>query len=174
MAVMQWVDAFVLDNARMDQTHHEYVDMLNALDEVADDVFAAGLNEFIAHTEAHFGQEDRWMKRTNFAPVNCHTSEHANVLEIMREVRRRVGEGDFEIGRRLIKELGPWFANHAETMDAALAYHVGAVGFDTTTEAFVGSLSEEARALLDTAPMTSCGTACGDAHEHGASGTPAA
>ncbi len=170
MAAMQWVDAFVLDNARMDETHREYVDMLNALDEAPEDQFMTGLDAFIAHTEAHFGQEDRWMKRTNFAPVNCHTTEHANVLEIMREVRRRVEQGDFDIGRRLIKELAPWFANHAETMDAALAYHVGAVGFDTTSESFTGGGNAEAQALLNAAPMTSCGTACGDAHEHGASG----
>jgi len=38
MAVMQWVDAFVLDNGRMDETHREYVDLLNTLDEAADGV----------------------------------------------------------------------------------------------------------------------------------------
>ena len=56
MAVMQWVDAFVLDNGRMDETHREYVDLLNTLDEAADEAFLAGLDAFIAHTEAHFGQ----------------------------------------------------------------------------------------------------------------------
>lgn len=163
MTVLEWNDALVLQNARMDDTHRVFVATLNALDAAPDDALAAGLDGFIADTIAHFGQEDRWMKRTNFAPENCHSAEHANVLEIMHEVRRRVGEGDIEIGRRLVKELGPWFENHAQTMDAALAYHVSAVGFDTTSEEFTGEPDAAARALLEGQPAASCGSACGEA-----------
>lgn len=168
MTLLQWDNAFVLQNARMDETHREFVALLNALGATDDARFITALDGFIEHTQAHFGQEDRWMKRTNFAPVNCHTTEHANVLEIMREVRRRVAEGDLEIGRRLVKELGPWFANHAETMDAALAYHVRAIGFDTACEDFVDAIDTSAQTLLDAAPMNSCGTACSDVRAHGA------
>lgn len=170
MAVLQWNDALELQNARMDETHREFVSALNALDEVSDAALAVGLDRFIEDTVAHFGQEDRWMKRTNFAPENCHAAEHANVLEIMREVRRRIGEGDIEIGRRLIKELGPWFENHAQSMDAALAYHVGVVGFDTTREEFTVEPDEAARALLEGLPAASCGSGCGDTS--GAGGRP--
>lgn len=167
MTILQWSEAFVLNNARMDQTHVEFVDMLNALGSVSDDALSAGLEQLLTHTRAHFDQEDRWMKRTNFAPVNCHTTEHANVIEVIEEVGRRVSAGDIEIGRRLVQELGPWFANHAETMDAALAFHVGAVGFDTTSETFASPPTEAGREMLAATPMSSCGTACSDHPHHG-------
>lgn len=166
MTVLQWNEAFVLNNARMDQTHVEFVDLLNELGEVSDDALAAGLERLLTHTQAHFDQEDRWMKRTNFAPVNCHTTEHANVMEVIGEVLRRVTGGDVEIGRRLVQELGPWFANHAETMDAALAFHMSAVGFDTANETFATPPTDEGREMLAATPLSSCGTACGDHSAH--------
>jgi len=43
------------------------------------------------------------------------------VLELMREVRRRVAEGDQAVGQRLAAELGPWFEHHAATMDTIVA-----------------------------------------------------
>ena len=43
------------------------------------------------------------------------------VLEVMREVRGYLQQGNYEVGRVLARELATWFKSHAATMDAMLA-----------------------------------------------------
>jgi hemerythrin-like metal-binding protein len=129
---MQWGERYELGIARMDDTHREFVEFCNALAVAAPEQFLDQLDAFAAHTQAHFDQENRWMEATNFPA--CHRAEHDRVLDVVREVRQRVAKGDTFLGRRLIEELAPWFDNHVDTMDAALAFYLKEIGFDTEAE----------------------------------------
>ncbi len=129
--LIEWSDSFVLGVDSMDATHREFVEQLNALGEAADAAMLDLLDAFIAHTDAHFARENQWMTGTGYPMTHCHLEEHEGVLSIMREVRGMVADGRFELGRVLVRELAPWFTNHAATMDAALALFVKARGLDT-------------------------------------------
>jgi hemerythrin-like metal-binding protein len=121
MSAFVWSSDFALGHEQMDLTHHEFVDLVNALAAATDAELLARLDEFLAHTEAHFAQELRWMKSSGFPPLHCHESEHIRVLEVAQEVRERVVAGDLEMARVLAREIPEWFRDHAATMDAALA-----------------------------------------------------
>lgn len=129
MPVMEWSDGLTLDVPAMDDTHREFVAMLNELADARDEQLLAALDRFIAHTDAHFTQENRWMHALPFPPVHCHQGEHDNVLGLMREVRRRVAAGELELGRALARELPEWFQLHATTMDAMLAQVIRLTGY---------------------------------------------
>lgn len=131
--LIEWSDSFVLGVEKMDETHREFVEQLNALGEVSDAAMLERLEAFIAHTEAHFARENRWMTDAGFPMIHCHLEEHEGVLSIMREVRGMVADGRFELGRVLVRELAPWFTNHAATMDTTLALFIQAQCFDTQT-----------------------------------------
>ncbi len=122
MALLEWTDALVLGEAQMDVTHREFVDCLNALGEADDGAIGPELDRFIAHSEAHFQDENERMAATHFPPSHCHLNEHEQVLKICREVRQMVADGKSHVGKVLAKELAPWFVNHAATMDSMLAY----------------------------------------------------
>lgn len=124
MPAMEWSDVFVLGVDKMDATHREFVDLVNALAAAADAEFLPRLDNFIAHTAEHFEQENRWMGELGFPAVHCHTSEHERVLNVVKAVRQQVEAGDIALGRRLAEELPPWFDNHAATMDAVLAHYI--------------------------------------------------
>ena len=113
----------------MDDTHREFVELLNRVAASPENGLLASLDEFIAHTEAHFGQEERWMEALQFPPLHCHQGEHANVLEIMREVRKRVACGETHLGRTLAEAIAEWFPQHATSMDTVLALFMAQVGF---------------------------------------------
>jgi hemerythrin-like metal-binding protein len=130
VAMLEWSKGLELGVDKMDATHREFVDQLNALAVVPDGEFLALLDEFIAHTVEHFEQEKRWMTQMPFPPLHCHTAEHDGVLEAMRETRKYVQDGRVDVGRVLARELGPWFASHAATMDAMLAHALKASGID--------------------------------------------
>ncbi|PTD95726.1 hemerythrin domain-containing protein [Pseudothauera lacus] len=134
MKLMQWSEQYELGVARMDDTHREFLAVYNALASAPAEDFVARLDDFIAHTETHFEQENRWMEKVDFP--GCHRAEHDRVLVVLRDVRARAVAGDSFLGRRLVEELPGWFDNHAASMDAALAYHLQAVGFDTDSEQF--------------------------------------
>ncbi len=129
--LVEWTEDLVLGVEKMDSTHREFVERLNALGVALDQTLLAGLDAFIGHTVEHFEQERRWMESMEFPPTHCHKEEHDGVLAIMREVRSMVAEGKFELGRVLVRELAPWFTHHAATMDAALALYIKANGIDT-------------------------------------------
>ncbi len=129
MPLLDWSPDFELGVPAMDETHREFVDLLNALADAPDAELLARLDDFVAHTDAHFAQENAWMAEIRFPPIHCHKGEHDNVLGVMREVRERVAGGQLELARVLARELPEWFRLHAATMDAALAQVIRAAGF---------------------------------------------
>ncbi len=124
MALLDWSDALVLGNEPMDDTHREFVALLNALGEGPEESALERLDAFIAHTEAHFEQENQWMREGNFPMLHCHSQEHDGVLMVMREVRKYYLEGKPQLVQVLANEMGVWFTQHAATMDAMLASYL--------------------------------------------------
>jgi hemerythrin-like metal-binding protein len=129
-----WSDALSLELDFMDDTHREFVDLLAATELADDDTVLACFEALIDHTDDHFGREDRWMKDTQFSSSNCHAMQHNVVLQVMREGLKRGKENaDLKTVRQMAHELGIWFPQHAQTMDAALALHLRRVGYDAET-----------------------------------------
>ena len=162
MTALTWTESLALQHTQMDATHQEFVGLLAATDAALAGPDAPLLLHFQAlvdHTVEHFAQEERWMQATGFAPENCHAAQHQAVLGVMQECALRAAatdEPDFEPLRVAVVELGSWFPQHAQFMDAALALHLQAVGFDPATGAC--SLAQPAEA----AARTGCGSqACG-------------
>jgi hemerythrin-like metal-binding protein len=129
MPVMNWNESLVLDEGVMDDTHREFIDLLNRLADAPAEQVLAVLDEFIAHTEAHFGQEQRWMEQMGFPPTECHVREHAGVMEISREVRNRAAAGETAFARVLAQGVAEWFETHAASMDRVLALYMKDRGY---------------------------------------------
>jgi hemerythrin len=120
-AAFEWDDRYLLGHRGMDQTHQEFVTLVNALLTVADPDFPAALAAFARHAQAHFDQEMRLMDQHGFPARDCHVGEHEQVLASVREVQAQVAAGDLAIGRELARALMDWFPGHADYMDSALA-----------------------------------------------------
>jgi len=131
MTRLIWSDALSLCLPAMDDTHREFVDLLAAVEQAGDDHVLAAWQMLVDHTVDHFGQEDRWMRETGFAPGNCHSTQHTVVLQVMREGTKRGAAGELNVVREMAQELADWFPSHAQNMDAALALHLKSVGYDT-------------------------------------------
>ena len=116
-----WEDRYLLGYAPMDDTHREFVDLVNALLTVDDDDLPAALEAFAVHAEAHFAQENGWMVAEDFPARDCHIDEHDKVLASVNELREQVATGEREIVRELALALKDWFPGHADYMDSALS-----------------------------------------------------
>lgn len=133
MPALEWSDALALDLPVMDDTHHEFVDLLAVVAAADDATLLAHWSALIDHTDDHFGREDQWMQNTGFSASNCHSMQHKVVLQVMREGLVRGRSGDLGVVRQMAHELGLWFPQHAQAMDAALALHLRGIGFDPLT-----------------------------------------
>lgn len=153
MPTLAWSDALALQQPQMDAVHHEFVQLLVATEAALQEpeLLLRRFDELLRHTVEHFGQEDRWMAATGFVPDNCHSFQHAAVLQVMRSVLGQARAGDFGPLRQAVGELAQWFPGHAQAMDAALAAHMRQVGFNPATGCCNAPLPEAA--------ISSCGSA---------------
>jgi hemerythrin-like metal-binding protein len=127
---LDWSPALELDMPMMDQTHEEFIALLAEVVRSPDDTLLTKWALLIDHTQEHFDREDHWMETTHFTSCGCHTTQHSVILAVMREGGKRGLAGELDLVRQMARELGPWFANHVQGMDAALALHLRSVGFD--------------------------------------------
>jgi hemerythrin len=116
-----WSDNFLLGYGPMDDTHREFVDLVNALLTCPDAEMAERLQRFAEHSENHFVDELKWMEATDFPATQCHADEHAAVMKSVREVQALVVDGNSKVARSLAQELARWFPGHAGYLDASLA-----------------------------------------------------
>ena len=130
MTTLQWSESMGVDMAQMDATHQESVQLLQAVQGADDARLMAAWEQLLAHTEAHFAAEDRWMQATRFAAGNCHTTHHKMVLDVLRQGLALGQAGDLAPIQQMAQELAVWFPQHADSMDAALAMHLKRVRFD--------------------------------------------
>lgn len=62
MTTLQWSEDMGVEMAQMDATHQECVALLQAVQGADDARLMAAWERLLAHTEAHFAEEDRWMQ----------------------------------------------------------------------------------------------------------------
>jgi hemerythrin len=117
----EWRPEFALGHAGMDDTHHEFVECVQALLTCDDTQVGAALAHFEDHARRHFAEEDQWMRSGDYPSAGCHVDEHAAVLRSVVEVRELVQAGRLDVARALAKELARWFPEHAQVMDQGLA-----------------------------------------------------
>jgi hemerythrin-like metal-binding protein len=149
---LDWTAALSVGDARMDDTHEEFVSMLNQLLAATPTQQVPLYRAFIEHTVEHFAQEERWMLATGFSADNCHAGHHATILETMNAVLEHSEKGATDIITRMAQALVEWFPQHAASMDAGLAQHLKNVGFDSSTETLADP------STVRPASMSGCGT----------------
>lgn len=132
MASLEWSDALSLELPLMDDTHREFVELLAQAEAAPQAEQQQAWQKLVQHTEEHFGREDLWMQATRFASSNCHSVQHKVVLDVLREVGEK-SLADETLIPAVAIELGRWFIQHAQSMDAALALHLRRVGYDSAT-----------------------------------------
>lgn len=157
MSALVWSDALSLSMPVMDATHQEFVELLTEVNHADDASLLAAWRTLVQHTDEHFAREDKWMRDTGFAAGNCHSTQHAVVLKVLREGLLQGEQGDLAPIRQMAHELGQWFPHHAQNMDFGLALHLKSMGYDPET----GQIGKPE--LLPGQALTGCGGSCSPA-----------
>ncbi|MES9965663.1 MAG: hemerythrin family protein [Sedimenticola sp.] len=114
-----------LDVKLMDETHLEFIELVNKLGSVHRDEFRILFKDLVEHTKAHFNTENELMHESGFPAIREHIGEHERILGDLNRMEMRVYLGNTLIPRAYVKNSLPsWFELHAQTMDSALAAHL--------------------------------------------------
>ena len=130
MTPLQWKETLSLDLPAMDDESQKLAALLEVASGASDADLPAVWRELIAHTQGQFAREDRWMVQTAFSSTQVHCVQHKVVLQVMREGLSNDGAALLPLIRTMVHELGVWFAQHNQSMDAALALHLRKTGYD--------------------------------------------
>jgi hemerythrin-like metal-binding protein len=108
----------------MDDTHKEFLVLLDRLDRADDTGFPTLFKQLVDHTRLHFAHEGRLMRACSFPATGEHESEHARILGELLQFNRAVARGRVALARAYVRQgLPDWFTLHLSTMDSALAAH---------------------------------------------------
>jgi hemerythrin len=112
--------------AGMDDTHREFIELLNSLNACSGSDFPALFNQLVEHTEAHFEMEKALMLESGFPAREEHVGDHQRILGQLVKFRERVNAGKSSMmARAYVREQLPgWFTTHLITMDSALSAHL--------------------------------------------------
>lgn len=116
-----WHDDFAVGHEAMDETHHEFVQCVDAMLRAEESELSAKLEAFADHARRHFDEEDQAMRETGYGSSGCHVDEHSAVLKSVDEVRAALALGHGHVVRRFAHALAEWFPRHATVMDMGLA-----------------------------------------------------
>ncbi len=117
-----WGDDCALGFSPMDHTHQEFLECVASLEQADDAQLWDSFVTLKSHLQAHFAQEDGWMRETGFPAADCHIDEHAAVMRSVHQVEALLQRGDHAVCRRLGRELAAWFPGHASYLDSALSH----------------------------------------------------
>lgn len=128
MAIIEWCDEkFILGIDEMDNTHIEFIDLVNSMENTSNAEFICLFAHLLEHTRTHFEHENQLMIEYGFPAISEHRSEHERVLGEMTRFSRSIQHGLVAFGRSYVHDsLTQWFPLHAATMDSALAAHIKA------------------------------------------------
>lgn len=121
---LPWTDRYLLGHPGMDDTHREFVAIVDRMLTCPDDELAAAMQAFVIHAREHFDEEKAMMEATDFPATSCHVDDHEAVLRSALEVEPLVCAGNVQVGRSFAAALAEWFPSHADYLDSALAHWV--------------------------------------------------
>lgn len=122
--ISEFDQRYLLGIPQMDDTHREFVELLNQLGDANKEDFKQLFHKLVSHTKAHFTLENMLMQETSFPAIREHMDEHQRVLGELDRMEKKVSQGNNMFPKAYLQQLPDWFHLHANTMDSALAAHL--------------------------------------------------
>lgn len=123
--LIEWREAWLLGEERIDAEHLEMVGIINALHGTVGrgegkEAVTAILRSLRERTKAHFAYEENLMAACDYPEAAAHREQHAKLLGILNILVENLELVDDEIVLGTVGFFDDWFVIHVETDDAAL------------------------------------------------------
>jgi hemerythrin-like metal-binding protein len=124
---VQWMPSLSLGIDAIDNQHRELIDIINSLLKAivkgSNKKEISGVIKFLEdYTALHFGTEEGYMIKYNYAGYHDHLSQHLEFVEKLHAVKKNYGErgASSEAVINLINQLIEWLINHISITDKTM------------------------------------------------------
>jgi hemerythrin len=122
MPQVNWCDAMCTGVATLDELHRDLFEKMSDAALTTNENFADCYTALVKNVDCAFIKEEYWMEKIDSDLLKIYREQHAGVLGALHNVHRKVLDGDFKLGRRVVEDLLPkWYVVHISTMDMVLA-----------------------------------------------------
>ncbi len=134
MPLMTWNEKFSVGVQMLDDDHKKLVGMVNQLYDgiqagSGKDVLAKILDGLIDYTKVHFGHEEQFFSKTNYADTAVHKKEHADLTQQVLDVQRKYKAGiSGTLSLEVMNFLKNWLINHIQGSDKKYGPYLNSKG----------------------------------------------
>ncbi|OGB21618.1 MAG: hypothetical protein A3I66_22615 [Burkholderiales bacterium RIFCSPLOWO2_02_FULL_57_36] len=122
MSQMNWPAEMETGIAILDELHCDLFESMSEATSATDEHFADCYSTLIRKVKYALIKEEQWMEKIDPVLLKMYREQHARVLCALHNAHRKVLGKDFDLGRKIVKDLLPqWYAIHVSTLDMALA-----------------------------------------------------
>ena len=121
---LQWSDGISVRVDGIDVQHKKLFEITNRLI----DAFEAGsgdflevISELVEYTTIHFHDEQMVMMNAKFPGLAAHTAEHDKFIAKVEEFLQAYGEGNEDVGSKMLVFLRDWLFAHTSGLDMEYA-----------------------------------------------------
>ena len=117
MERIDWRNEFSVGVEEIDAQHKKLIGLINDLAEARDagkapDRISDILSRLVNYVANHFGTEEGYMVRFNYAELGPHRQEHRTFIRKIQEFRKGYLEDRETLSEELIAFLTRWLENH--------------------------------------------------------------
>ena len=129
MSFLQWSDEMSVQVREIDDQHKKLVEMINTLyhalqENKGVDVQRSVIRDMLDYAVLHFGTEEKYMRRFNYAGYLAHKAEHCQFSDKAAELKER----RFILTLEVLNFLRNWLQHHILGTDAKYSKHFNDCG----------------------------------------------
>ena len=122
MHKITWSDEMSTGVDMLDNLHRDLFEKMSYAASTTNDKFADYYSLLVKEVDCAFIKEECWMEKIDSDLLKVYREQHAGVLSALHNVHRKVLNGEFDLGRKVVEDLLPkWYVVHISTLDMVLA-----------------------------------------------------
>lgn len=126
---IEWDDSYSVGIESIDLEHKKLVSLINRLQTAVD--YSTGtefeqeaLDELVDYTKTHFGHEEELLQKNNYADLEAHKAEHANMIKKVESVIAEYRKNPDQSLSTAVDFLKNWLINHINGTDKRYTVHL--------------------------------------------------
>ena len=122
MAIMIWNPNYSVGVKELDDQHKVLIHMINEMhyamnNDKGQEAIAAIVEQMFDYMETHFTTEEGYMSDCDYQGLQAHQQKHEEFRVKARDLRTRIGRGEYVLSFEIVRFLSDWLQNHIMVVD---------------------------------------------------------